>query len=68
MKALFGAAHLMECDLTTADWHMLVDAMEIIVGFCDLKVNSALFRLPTRYHKSISAIRVDDEDVSQQLE
>ncbi|KAE9021969.1 hypothetical protein PF011_g4698 [Phytophthora fragariae] len=66
MKALFGAAHVMEEELSQMEWCVLLDSFEIIVGLTDPKLKSGQQKLPTKNYR-ISAFRIEDEDVEQQL-
>eukprot|EP00644_Phytophthora_capsici_P014565 jgi/Phyca11/553606/estExt2_Genewise1Plus.C_PHYCAscaffold_540099 len=66
MKALFGAAHVMEEELSQMEWCVLLEGFEIIVGLTDPKLKSGQQKLPTKSYR-ISAFRVEDEDVEQQL-
>ncbi|KAG6606525.1 uncharacterized protein IUM83_14348 [Phytophthora cinnamomi] len=66
MKALFGAAHVMEEELSQAEWCVLLEGFEIVVGLTDPKLKNGQQKLPTRNYR-ISAFRVEDEDIEQQL-
>ncbi|KAL7688689.1 putative protein Mon2, guanine nucleotide exchange factor [Plasmopara halstedii] len=66
MKALFGAAHVMEEELSQFEWCVLLEGFEIIVGLTDPKLKSGQQKLPTKNYR-ISMFRVEDEDVEQQL-
>lgn len=66
MKALFGAAHVMEEELLQTEWCILLEGFEIIVGLTDPKLKNGQQKLPTKNYR-ISAFRVEDEDVEQQL-
>ncbi|GMF30524.1 unnamed protein product [Phytophthora lilii] len=66
MKALFGAAHVMEEELSQMEWCVLLEGFEIVVGLTDPKLKNGQQKLPTKNYR-ISAFRVEDEDVEQQL-
>ncbi|KAL4144987.1 hypothetical protein PRNP1_012661 [Phytophthora ramorum] len=66
MKALFGAAHVMEEELSQMEWCVLLEGFEIIVGLTDPKLKNGQQKLPTKSYR-ISAFRIEDEDVEQQL-
>lgn len=66
MKALFGAAHIMEEELTELEWCALLEGFEIVVGLTDSKLKGGQNKIPTKNYR-ISAFRVEDEDVEQQL-
>ncbi|KAL3671126.1 hypothetical protein V7S43_004308 [Phytophthora oleae] len=66
MKALFGAAHVMEEELSQMEWCVLLEGFEIVVGLTDPKLKNGQQKLPTKSYR-ISAFRVEDEDVEQQL-
>uniref|UniRef100_K3W8F0 Protein MON2 homolog n=1 Tax=Globisporangium ultimum (strain ATCC 200006 / CBS 805.95 / DAOM BR144) TaxID=431595 RepID=K3W8F0_GLOUD len=66
MKALFGAAHIMEEELTEIEWCTLLEGFEIVVGLTDSKLKNGQNKIPTKNYR-ISAFRVEDEDVEQQL-
>ncbi|KAF1320945.1 hypothetical protein FI667_g12308, partial [Globisporangium splendens] len=66
MKALFGAAHIMEEELTEIEWCALLEGFEIVVGLTDSKLKNGQNKIPTKNYR-ISAFRVEDEDVEQQL-
>jgi hypothetical protein len=66
MKALFGTAHVMEEELSQMEWCVLLEGFEIVVGLTDPKLKNGQQKLPTRNYR-ISAFRVEDEDVEQQL-
>lgn len=66
MKALFGAAHIMEEELTELEWCALLEGFEIVVGLTDSKLKNGQNKIPTKNYR-ISAFRVEDEDVEQQL-
>ncbi|DAZ94878.1 TPA: hypothetical protein N0F65_008022 [Lagenidium giganteum] len=66
MKALFGAAHIMDEELAQTEWGILLEGFEIVVGLTDTKVKSGQYKLPTKNYR-ISAFRLEDEDVEQQL-
>ncbi|EGZ09297.1 hypothetical protein PHYSODRAFT_525769 [Phytophthora sojae] len=66
MKALFGAAHVMEEELSQMEWCVLLEGFEIVVGLTDPKLKSGQQKLPTKNYR-ISAFRIEDEDVEQQL-
>ncbi|TYZ65722.1 hypothetical protein PybrP1_006270 [[Pythium] brassicae (nom. inval.)] len=66
MKALFAAAHIMEEELTELEWCALLEGFEIVVGLTDPKTKSGQNKIPTKHYR-ISAFRVEDEDVEQQL-
>ncbi|KAG3012149.1 hypothetical protein PC121_g15103 [Phytophthora cactorum] len=66
MKALFGAAHVMEEELSQMEWCVLLEGFEIIVGLTDPKLKSGQQKLPTKSYR-ISAFRMENEDVEQQL-
>ncbi|CAH0476610.1 unnamed protein product [Peronospora belbahrii] len=66
MKALFGAAHVMCEELSPIDWCVLLEGFEIVVGLTNPKLKNGQQKLPTKNYR-ISAFRVEDEDVEQQL-
>ncbi|ETO69641.1 hypothetical protein F444_13808 [Phytophthora nicotianae P1976] len=66
MKALFGAAHVMEEELSQIEWCVLLEGFEIIVGLTDPKLKNGQQKLPTKNYR-ISAFRMENEDVEQQL-
>ncbi|KAI9991158.1 hypothetical protein PInf_018790 [Phytophthora infestans] len=66
MKALFGAAHVMEEELSQRGWCVLLEGFEIIVGLTDPKLKNGQQKLPTKNYR-ISAFRMENEDVEQQL-
>ncbi|KAF4321826.1 hypothetical protein BBO99_00004555 [Phytophthora kernoviae] len=66
MKALFGAAHVMEEELSQIEWCILLEGFEIVVGLTDPKLKNGQQKLPTKTYR-ISAFRIEDEDVEQQL-
>ncbi|RLN90239.1 hypothetical protein BBJ28_00005659 [Nothophytophthora sp. Chile5] len=66
MKALFGAAHIMEEELAQMEWCVLLEGFEIVVGLTDPKLKNGQQKLPTKNYR-ISAFRIEDEDVEQQL-
>ncbi|TDH66266.1 hypothetical protein CCR75_000816 [Bremia lactucae] len=66
MKALCGAAHVMENELSQHEWCILLEAFEIIVGLTDLKLKHGQQKLPSKSYR-ISTFRVENEDVEQQL-
>lgn len=66
MKALFGAAHIMEEELSEQEWCVLLEGFEIIMGLTDTKLKNGQQKIPTKSYR-ISAFRVEDEDVEQQL-
>lgn len=66
MKALFGAAHVMEEELSQGEWCVLLEGFEIIVGLSDPKLKTGQQKLPMKTYR-ISTFRVEDEDVEQQL-
>ncbi|GMG15616.1 unnamed protein product [Phytophthora fragariaefolia] len=66
MKALFGAAHVMEEELSQMEWCVLLEGFEIVVGLTDPKLKNGQQKLPTKNYR-ISAFRVEDEDIEQQL-
>ncbi|CAI5738921.1 unnamed protein product [Hyaloperonospora brassicae] len=66
MKALFGAAHVMEEELTEVEWCVLLEDFEIIVGLADPELRKGQQKLPTKAYR-IRAFRIEDEDVEQQL-
>lgn len=66
MKALFAAAHIMEEELTELEWCALLEGFEIVVGLTDPKTKNGQNKIPTKTYR-ISAFRVEDEDVEQQL-
>uniref|UniRef100_M4BDA2 Protein MON2 homolog n=1 Tax=Hyaloperonospora arabidopsidis (strain Emoy2) TaxID=559515 RepID=M4BDA2_HYAAE len=66
MKALFGAAHVMEEELSETEWCALLEGFEIIVDLTDAKRRKGQQKLPTKTYR-IRAFRIEDEDVEQQL-
>lgn len=66
MKALFGAAHIMEEELSEREWCVLLEGFEIIMGLTDSKLKNGQQKIPTKSYR-ISAFRIEDEDVEQQL-
>ncbi|CAI5728792.1 unnamed protein product [Peronospora farinosa] len=66
MKALFGAAHVMCEELSQIEWCVLLEGFEIVVGLTDPKLKNGQQKLPTKSYR-ISAFRVENEDVEQQL-
>lgn len=66
MKALFGAAHIMDEELSEVEWCVLLEGFEIVVGLTDPKLKHGQHKLPSKAYR-ISAFRAEDEDVEQQL-
>uniref|UniRef100_A0AAV1UIN2 Uncharacterized protein n=1 Tax=Peronospora matthiolae TaxID=2874970 RepID=A0AAV1UIN2_9STRA len=66
MKALFGAAHVMEEELSETEWCELLEGFEIIVDLTDAKRRKGQQKLPTKTYR-IRAFRIEDKDVEQQL-
>ncbi|KAL0584398.1 hypothetical protein ABG067_005749 [Albugo candida] len=66
MKAVFGAAHIMEAQLSETEWFVLLQGLETIVGLTDSKARSGQYKILTKMYR-IASFRVEDEDIEQQL-
>nr|CCA24197.1 conserved hypothetical protein [Albugo laibachii Nc14] len=66
MKAVFGAAHIMEAQLSEMEWFVLLQGLETIVGLTDSKARSGQYKILTKMYR-IASFRVEDEDIEQQL-
>ncbi|OQR94140.1 hypothetical protein THRCLA_08236 [Thraustotheca clavata] len=65
MKALFRTVHTMENELNTAEWQILLEGFEVIVALSTLKQKSK--GVHTKMGTGPQALKVEDEDVEQQL-
>lgn len=66
MKALFGAAHIMEEELSEREWCVLLEGFEIVMGLTDPKLKNGQQKITTKSYR-LSAVQMEDEDVEQQL-
>ncbi|RHZ08477.1 hypothetical protein DYB37_010437, partial [Aphanomyces astaci] len=65
MKTLFRTIHTMEQELNEVEWRTLLEGFEVIVGLSALKQKTK--GVNQRIGTGPSAVKVEDEDVEQQL-
>ncbi|KDO25660.1 hypothetical protein SPRG_20708 [Saprolegnia parasitica CBS 223.65] len=65
MKTLFRSVHTMENDLNTPEWRVLLEGFEILVALSNLKQKAK--GVHTKMGTGPQALKVEDEDVEQQL-
>ncbi|OQR87937.1 hypothetical protein ACHHYP_07821 [Achlya hypogyna] len=65
MKTLFRTVHTIENDLNTAEWRVLLEGFEVLVALSALKQKAK--GVHTKMGTGPQALKVEDEDVEQQL-